>query len=104
MAEVIYTEDRDTFEAQFFRPPFLARMLERTAPYIDGLNDKDAFLEVAFDQFWYLRNTIKDANGVVQTWEEALRYAARSRTHWLVHYGPALELTKWVRGAHLGGH
>ena len=86
----------------FFRPPFLARMLERTGKYLDGLDDKDAFLEIALMRFEELRDDIKDSNGVMRQWDEALMYAARSRPRWLVHYGAALELTKWVRSARLG--
>lgn len=99
---MIYTEDRKKFEDQFFKPPFLARMLERTGKYIDGLDDKDAFLALVHEEFWDLRDKIKDSNDVLVKWEMALEYAARSRPCWLVHCGAALEQTKWVRGSRLG--
>jgi hypothetical protein len=97
-----YTEDRETFEAQFFRPPFLARMLEASGKYTDGLDCKDAFLQTALDRFWELRGKIDSAQGVMNRWHEALEYAAKTRPRWLVHYGSALERTKWVRSARLG--
>lgn len=101
---MIYTEDRQVFEDKFYRPPFLARMLERAALYIDGLDEKDYFLRTAFDMFWGLRDkiTITCANDVTLMFDAALRATALSRSKWLVHYGAALELTKWVRGTRLG--
>ncbi len=101
---MIYTEDRDTFEATFFKPPFLARMLERTAKYIDGLDEKEAFLRAAFEAFWQMRNEIKDSDSVTDLWGQALSRAAASRPRWLVHYGSALERQRWVKSIHLGRH
>jgi hypothetical protein len=101
---VIYTEDRDVFEATFFRPPFLARMLERTGRYIDGLAAKDAFLKAAHEAFWTMRSEITDADSVTGVWGQALSFAACSRARWLVHFGPAMERTRWVKGSQLGRH
>ena len=101
---MIYTEDRETFERQFFKPPFLARMLERIGKYIDGLDDKTAFILLAHEKFWQLRNQIKSADDVTKVWEEALKQAAFTRPRWLMHCGPALERQRWVRSIHLGNH
>ena len=104
MAGVIYTEDRDTFEATFFKPPFLARMLERTAKYIDGLDAKVEFIALVHDIFWSLREEIKGADDVTRVWAKALEQTAFTRPRWLVHYGSALERQRWVKSIHLGRH
>lgn len=99
---MIYTEDRQVFEDTFYRPPFLARMLERAALYIDGLDEKDYFLRTAFDMFWELRDKITCADDVTLMFGAALRATALSRSKWVVHHGAALELTKRVNGSKLG--
>lgn len=99
---MIYSEDRDQFLRDMFRPPFAARMTERLGPYIDGLQDKDAFMERAFDEFYAAREKINSAAAIVVWWEQALRAAAMSRPRWLVHCGPALERTRWIPGRRLG--
>lgn len=104
MAKLTYTEDRDTFESTFFKPPFLARMLERIGKYIDGLDDKTAFIILAHQNFWDRRNEIKSADDVTRVWDKALEDAAFARPRWLVHCGPALERTRWVKSLHLGRH
>jgi nicotinamide mononucleotide adenylyltransferase len=79
-----YTEDRATFERDIFRPPYLARMLERAGVYVGSMrqSDRDAFSQTAMEEFWWLRDKVKDANDITRVWELALRYAALSRKTW----------------------
>ena len=86
MAEVTYTEDRVTFERDIFRPPYLARMLERAGVYVGAMNqrDRDFFAQIAMEQFWWLRERVKVANDITRVWELALRYAALTRKTWKV--------------------
>ena len=104
MAGVNPTTEREAFEAAIFKPPFLARMLERCGRFTDGLDDKDAFLTKAFDYFWVLRGQIKTSGDVLRYWDDALRAASVSRSRWWVHYGSVLEKGKWVQGRRLGRH
>src|ERR1700675_769846 len=99
---MIYTEDREQFERDILHPGRFARLLERAGRYIDGLQDKEAFLETALDIMWERRSEVQNANGLLAMWDEALSTAALTRSRWLVHTGPALERTEWVRGARLG--
>lgn len=94
--------EREAWERDIFKPPFLARMLERCGKYTDGLDDRDAFLTSALDQFYATREKIVTSFGVLECWGDALKFAAESRSKWLVHYGSCLESRKWVRGIHLG--
>lgn len=101
---MIYTEDREQFERDILQPGRFARLLERAGRYLDGLDDKDAFLKAALDVMWERRGEVTDTTGLLLIWDEALRYAASSRPRWLVHTGPALERTKWVPCGRLGRH
>lgn len=94
--------DWESLDRDFFKPPFLARMLERAAKYIDGLDDKDTFLRWTLEAFETLSNEIKTSHDVIVAWDRALAGAALRRGRWLVHYGAALENQKWVRGNRLG--
>lgn len=84
-----YSEDRDTFERDIFRPPYLARMLERTGQYSGQMRpaDRDMFTRVALEEFWWLRGKIKVSNDITRVWEKALRHAALSRPLWWVWSG-----------------
>lgn len=99
---MIYTEDREQFERDILRPGRFARLLERAGRYLDGLDDKNAFLEFALDYMWENRASVKDTSGLLKLWDAALETAASRRGSWLVHFGVALERTKWVRSRDLG--
>lgn len=94
--------DWETLDRDFFKPPFLARMLERAGRYTDGLDDKDVFLRWTLEAFETLSEAIKTSQDVISAWDRALTAAALRRQRWLVHYGSALEHTKWVKGTRLG--
>ena len=103
---VIYTEDRDTFERDMFRPPHAARMLEATGLFTGRMRDadKEAFLELALDTFWALRNTIHNCADIQKNWLRALKTAALSRDKWLLFTSIAGVITgrEWVLGRRLG--
>jgi uncharacterized protein with HEPN domain len=100
-----YTEDRVQFEAQIFRPPHLARMLERAGEFTGRLApaDRDDLMEMAFEKFWALRDDIHTSADVERLWVVALQNAADTRRVWRVavsHWGVVV---KWefVRSARL---
>ena len=88
---MIYTEDRETFERDMFRPPFMARMLEMAGRYARchtgrlSSKDKGELFEAAVEKFWEL----------------ALKAAATSRERWLVWSQVRLNHV-WVPGKSLG--
>ncbi len=98
-----YTEDRDTFEREMFRPPHAARMLEATRRYAArmGAKDRGEFFQAALDAFWALRDTVRVTDDIRRNWERALKTAAVSRSRWLVWNGLELRY-EWVRGRRLG--
>lgn len=100
---MIYTEDRDTFEREMFRPPHAARMLEATRRYAGRMGDKDRgdFFQAALDAFWALRDTVRATADIRRNWERALKTAAQSRDRWLVWNGVELRY-EWVLGRRLG--
>lgn len=83
-----YTEDRETFERDLFKPPHCARMLDHAGKFVGRLSrvDKDTFLELAMDRFWADRASIKETSDILLRWIDALRYAARTRKTWMVWY------------------
>lgn len=97
-----YTEDREVFERDLFKPPYLARMLERSGRYVGALDkcDRDLILQLALDNFWEMRDQINDTNGVLRVWDQALSRAARTRPRWKTWW--SLIETRWVKGIHLG--
>lgn len=99
-----YTEDRETFERDIFRPPHVARMLEHAGRYVGSMTkaDKDAFLELALDHMWERRAFIKQTSDIQRMWELALQDAARSRLRWLIWPNGSLTESKWVLGTRLG--
>ena len=102
-----YTEDRETFERDMFRPPFMARMLEMAGRYARchagrlSSKDKGELFEVAVEKFWQLRDTVRSSNDVYRVWELALKAAATSRERWLVWSQVHLNHV-WVSGKQLG--
>jgi|ERR1700674_1351916 len=101
---MIYTEDRDTFARDLFRPPFLARMIEDAGRYTGRMSqeDRDWVIELALDRFWELRNTIYTSYGLRDRWIDALNYAVASRPRWRIWYGWVLEF-EWVKGSRWRG-
>ncbi len=107
MARMTYTEDREAFERDMFRPPFMARMLEIAGRYarcatgrLDA-SDKEELFRLALDRFWELRDTVANANDVYRVWEVALKTAACTRRRWLVWSQVQLNHV-WVSGKALG--
>lgn len=98
-----FTEDRDVFDRTVFKPPYLARMLERAGVYVGSLAqiDKDAFVEIAMNALWDLRDRIKVSNDVTRLWDQALKHTALSRERWLVWSGTETAWI-WVPGKNLG--
>ncbi len=106
MAGVIFTEDREVFERQLFRPPHAARMSEHAGRFTSRLDDADktALLKDALDQFWEKRSQIQQTQDILRKWIEALEYAAARRPRWqcaISHFGRKVGV-EWVRGVHLG--
>src|SRR5579859_1142441 len=97
-----YTEDRETFEVQLFRPPHAARMTEHAGYFVERLDstDKEALLKDALDRLWETRGLIHETRDVLRTWVEALEYAAARRPRWCVWYNVCER--RWVKGSQLG--
>jgi hypothetical protein len=97
-----YTEDREVFERDLFKPPYLARMLEASGRYVGRLmpEDRAALLASALDLLWDYRDDIHTSNDVTAQWDRALRNAARLRPKWLVWWN--WYERRWVRGVRLG--
>lgn len=105
MAAVTYTEDRETFEAQIFRPPHLARMLEISGEFTGRLDslDRDFVVKQSLDRFWDVRGEIKVSNDVERKWVESLQWVAMSRPRWEVfvsHWGVAIG-KEWIKSSQL---
>jgi hypothetical protein len=100
---LIYTEDRETFERDMFRPPHMARMLEAAGRYSGRMGDKDrvAFFQLALDAFWALRDTVHVTADIQRNWDRALKTAATSRDRWIVWSNLNLRY-EWVLGRRLG--
>jgi hypothetical protein len=103
LVEVTYTEDKETFERDIFKPPHVARLLDALGPFVDGLTgrDRSAFITEAFDAFFLLRNGIKCVNDIYIQWGAALKLAAQSRERWLV-WNPQEVAWLWVPAKKLG--
>lgn len=88
------TTEREAFERDIFKPPHIARMLERTGEFTGRLcrQDKESFVLKAMDRFWDLRGEIKQSNDIERLWVSALRYVAFSRPKWMVW---SWVLSKW---------
>ncbi len=107
MARLTYTEDRETFEREMFRAPFMARMLEMAGRYarsprghLSGA-DKEAVFKGALDAFWAFRDDIRETKDILRLWEKALRTAAAARPRWLVW--SQVDLCHiWIAPAQLG--
>lgn len=99
---MMQTDDREQFERDLLAPGRFARLLERAGRYLDGLDAKEVFLEAALDYMWECRGQVKNTNGLLVLWDEALNAAAHTRSRWLVHFGAALERQKWVPSRRLG--
>lgn len=101
-----YTEDRETFERDIFRPPHVARMLEQAGRFVGAMTkaDKDALLGIALANMWELRNDITCASSISIVWNASLKLAARSRDRWLIWPNGSLTDSKWVLGTRLGEH
>jgi hypothetical protein len=95
---MIYTEDRQTFEDQIFQPPRTARMLAEAARYTSRMEtvDRDAFMRVAFERFFDLREKFRDASDIRKYWVEALNQAAATRPFWKIWF--TWHEFKWVKG------
>ena len=78
MAQLMFTEDRETFERMLLvgdpKRPHTARMAGRAQKFIGGMSDKtrDAFLEAALDFAWTHRLTYNPQY-------EALRNAGKEK-------------------------
>lgn len=97
-----YTEDRELFERDLFKPPYTARMIARAGEYTGALNaaDRSLILGMALDNFWELRDEIHTSNDVLRVWDRALARAVRSRPQWRVWWG--LVEWRWMKSVHLG--
>lgn len=96
------TEDREVFERDLFKPPYLARMLERSGQYTGamGKEDRELVLKLALDNFWEMRDQIHSCNGVMQVWDRALAQAVKSRPRWRIWWG--LIEWRWIKSTQLG--
>lgn len=97
--------DRETFEATIFKPPHLARMLERFGEFTGRLDsaDREFFLTSAVDRLYERREEIKTSNDVEQLWVSVLTDVAFTRPRWHVavgHWGVAVG-KEWVKSIHL---
>lgn len=97
-----YTEDRETFEAQLFRPPHAARMSEHAGYFVERLekHDKDALLTDAVDRLWSTRGQIHETQDILRTWIKALEFAAERRTEWRTWWN--VYEVRMVKGFKLG--
>lgn len=97
-----YTEDRKVFEDDLFKPPYLARMLERSGQYTGAMckEDRALVLGLALDNFWGLRDAIHNSNDITRAWDRALAQAVRTRPKWRIWWG--LVEWRWVKSAQLG--
>lgn len=97
-----FTEDRETFEAQLFRPPHAARMTEHAGHFTERLdkNDKNALLTMALDRFWETREQIKETQDILRLWVKALEFAAGRRPRWQTWFN--VYEARWVKGTRLG--
>ena len=111
MAQLIFTEDRETFERCLLvgdpKRPHTARMAGRAAKFIGGMSDKtrDAFLEAALDFAWAHRLTFNPQYEAIEMfWTRSLRAAALTRDKWLVSVAtlPGVYERKWILGKMLG--
>ena len=102
MAGVTYTEDRETFERQLFRPPHAARMTEHAGRFVERLDrdDKDALLKDALDWFWEHRGLIQETQDILRTWVKALEHAAGRRPVWRTWFN--VYESRLVKGSKLG--
>ena len=102
MVRVTYTEDRETFEAQLFRPPHAARMTEHAGYFVERLDkdDKNALLSDALDRLWATRGLIHETQDILRTWVEALEFAAQRRPYWITYHN-TYEKRK-TKGSQLG--
>lgn len=103
MATVTYTEDRETFESQLFRPPHAARMTDHAGHFVERLDkdDKAVLLKDALDRLWETRDQIHTAQDILRTWIKALEFAANKRPHWRTWFN--VHDSRWVKGSQLGG-
>lgn len=98
-------EDRDEFERIVWKDPYMARMFSRANPYVGSLAeiDREAFVRIAMNTLWDLRDRIKVSNDVTRLWDQALKHTALSRKRWLVWSGVDTAWI-WVSGKNLGRH
>lgn len=101
-----FTEDRETFEAQLFRPPHAARMSEHAGRFVGRLDDadKEILLGDALDRLWETRCLIHKTQDILCTWIDALKFAAERRPQWRVATAFAGTCTghEWVKSSQLG--
>lgn len=97
-----YTEDREQFERDLFRPPHAARMLEHAGRFVERLDrtDKEKLLEDAVDRLFELRDRIHEAKDILTLWIDSLEYAARRRPRWKTWFN--VYESRWVKGSQLG--
>lgn len=101
MADMTFTEDRETFERQMMRPPHAARLMEHAGRFVGRLDnkDKDALLQTALDEFWESRNQIKETQDILRLWVKALELSARRRPKW---HCWSSGYDWWVKGSQMG--
>lgn len=100
-----FTEDRETFERDIFKPPHLARMLDVAGEFTGRLDkaDREWFLCAAMEQLWEMRESVKVMNDINRLWVLALEETAWVRPYWIVaisHFGVKVG-TERVKSAHL---
>lgn len=96
-----FTEDRETFERQMMAPPHAARLMDHAGRFIGRLDntDKQAFLEMALDEFWARRDLIKATQDILLQWVKSLEFAAKRRPQW---HCWSSGYDWWVKGSQLG--
>lgn len=97
--------EREAFELAIFRPPHLARMLERAGEFTGRLDsqDREFYLSKAFDLMFDRRHQIQTSGDVECLWVVVLGDIAFSRPRWQVsiaHWGVAVG-KEWVKPAQL---
>lgn len=98
-------DDREEFEAQIFKPPHLARMLDICGEYTGRLDNQDRayVVQFALDTLYSWRDLINSQNDITRLWVDALTDAAYSRARWLVAISFAGRKIgeKWVKPGQL---
>jgi hypothetical protein len=91
--------ERELFEDLIFQAPRTAQLLHEAGRYTSrmGTQDREAFMRVAFDRFFDMRDKIRAEGNVRRFWVDALNQAGASRHVWKIWF--TWHEYKWVQGA-----